>query len=119
MRFVATEAGFQDGVGGASNKHGSGAAHYVLFGIQEDTKHPTNSGIYFEWDDETNGSVDCVRAVSVTLQKAEFTLTKRRTIIVDSGVSAGEWARFLAGIKKVFPLKLVGATTSAGQGRRK
>lgn len=107
MRFTATEAGFEGGVGGASNKQGSGAAHYVLFGIQEDRQHPTNSGIYFEWDDEENGAVDCAGSVSVTPDKAVFTLAKRKAIIVESGVSAQEWARFLMGIEKVFGPQLV------------
>ncbi len=102
VRFRATEAGFADGLGGASNRDGSGEEHYVLFGIQNDDQHPDNSGVYFEWDDQDNGAVDCVRSVSVTREKAVFTLTNGRTILVESGVSAGDWARFVAGIEEVF-----------------
>ncbi len=106
MRFVATEAGFEDGLGGASNTRDSGASHYVLFGIQKDEQQPANSGIYFEWDDQENGMINCVSTVSVTSERAVFTLTTGKKIVVERGVSAPEWARLEAGIAQIFASQL-------------
>lgn len=55
MKFSATEIGFEKGLGGASNAQGKDDYHYVVFASQEDIQHPSNSGIYFEYDDQING----------------------------------------------------------------
>jgi hypothetical protein len=41
LDFTATESGFDNGMGGASNAAGTDEQHYVLFGKDAD-------GIYFE-----------------------------------------------------------------------
>lgn len=107
MEFAATEAGFRDGVGGASNAAGEGPAHYVLFGLQTDTQHPANSGVYFEYDDQINGSVGRVERVSVTPERVEFTLRRGPTIAVTRQVEPGAWSEFLSGIAAVFPAETV------------
>jgi len=58
LDFTATEIGFEDGVGGASNAAGAGDPHYVLFGRDGD-------GVYVEYDDQIHGGVDQVAGVSV------------------------------------------------------
>lgn len=109
MEFTATEAGFENGLGGASNQRGSGEPHYVLFGIQKDTQHAEQSGVYFEWDGEENGAVDAVRSVAITRERVIFTLADGRTIAVASAVSAEDWERFLEGVEKTFGAKVAGA----------
>jgi len=44
LDFVATESGFDNGMGGAFNAAGTGESHYVLFGRD-------GGGVYFEYDD--------------------------------------------------------------------
>ncbi len=39
MKFIATEAGFVEGLGGASNTGGDADYHYIVFGYQEDEGH--------------------------------------------------------------------------------
>lgn len=48
IEFVATESGFEAGVGGASNAAGTADYHYVLFGRQTDAQHPECTGVYFD-----------------------------------------------------------------------
>lgn len=65
MGFVATEAGFAGGVGGASNAEDSADYHYVLFGRQTDSQNPECSGVYFEFDGQIQGGVNRVGAITV------------------------------------------------------
>jgi hypothetical protein len=102
MRFSATEAGFQDGLGGASNNRSKGASHYVLFGLQEDNQHSGNSGVYFEYDDQANGSVNGVEHVIVSNDMVEFLLADGTKIVVVRKMPEQDWASFLHGIDSVF-----------------
>lgn len=102
MRFSATDAGFQDGLGGASTAHSEGASHYVLFGFQEDSQHPGNNGVYFEYDDQTNGSVNGVEHVIVSNDMVEFLLADDTKIVVVRKMPEHDWASFLHGIDSVF-----------------
>jgi hypothetical protein len=43
IEFIATECGFHDGLGGASNAAADEDYHYILFGRQIDSQHPQNS----------------------------------------------------------------------------
>jgi hypothetical protein len=102
MRFSATEAGYQDGLGGASNSRSSTKYHYILFGLQDDKQHPGNSGIYFEYDDQINGSVNCVERILVSDTMATFVLNDSTEIMVQSKVTQTEWQNFLRGVVAVF-----------------
>lgn len=104
MRFTATEAGFKDGLGGASNAKGTEKYHYVLFGTQRDAQHPENSGAYFEYDDQSNGAVNSVKAISIGDKSVVFKLKGGRSIEVNcNNVSAKHWAEFKRAIRTVFP----------------
>jgi len=50
LDFTATESGFDNGMGGASNAAGADDLHYVLFGKDGD-------GVYFEYDDQIHDSI--------------------------------------------------------------
>jgi hypothetical protein len=102
MRFDATEAGYKDGLGGASNSKSRAKYHYILFGQQEDNQHPSNSGIYFEYDDQLNGSVNSVKQVLVSETPAKFVLADTTEILVGNDVTKSEWEDFLQGIDAVF-----------------
>jgi hypothetical protein len=102
MRFSATEAGYKDGLGGASNARSKGKHHYVLFGLQKDETHPSNSGIYFKYDDEINGSVNAVRSIVLSENMAKFLLIDSTEIVVMNNVSGTEWKDFAQGIEVVF-----------------
>jgi hypothetical protein len=78
MRFSATEVGFDNGLGGASNGAGTEEYHYVLFGIQNDEQHQHNSGVYFEFDDQINGGIDQLKRIIVRHRSVEFRLTLER-----------------------------------------
>ncbi len=89
-------------MGGASNSGSSQEYHYVLFGIQEDIQHPCKSGIYFEYDDQINGSLNQVQHIFVSDTMAKFVLNDATKIIVRNTVSVTEWQGFLRGIELVF-----------------
>jgi hypothetical protein len=102
MKFTATEAGFKDGLGGASNSKGKEKYHCVIFGHQEDPQHPEYTGAYFEYDDQSNGAVNCVKEVSISNKLVVFKLKKGESIEVGCNVSAEQWEDFLRGISTVF-----------------
>jgi hypothetical protein len=103
IAFTATDAGFKDGLGGASNAHTNAQNHYVLFGIQEDRQHPWNSGVYFEFDSQSNGCVNSVQAVSIGDKVVRFVLRQGLSITVTCDISDEKWTEFKAGITVVFP----------------
>lgn len=107
MKFVATEAGFKDGVGGASNAKSDEAYHYVLFGAQEDRQHSWNSGIYFEYDGQANGAVNCVKSVSMGDKTVAFKLRGGKSVEIRADVSGREWNEFKNGIREVFPKDII------------
>jgi hypothetical protein len=102
MEFTATESGFKDGLGGASNSAATADYHYVLFGHQTDDQHPEYSGIYFEFDDQINGSVDCVTKITITNGVVEFMFKDGKKIVVRRGMEESPWSEFLRGIYDVF-----------------
>ena len=103
MKFTATEAGFKDGIGGASNSASAEKQHYVLFGVQKDSQHPDNSGVYFEYDDQSKGAVNCVKTVMIGDKSVGFRLKDGKSIEVRCNVSAYEWEALKRGIRIVFP----------------
>jgi hypothetical protein len=107
MKFSATEAGFKDGRGGASNSTSAEKQHYVLFGTQQDVQHPENSGVYFEYDDQSNGAVNSVKAVSIGGKSVAFKLKGGKSIEVNCDVSAEQWAELKRAIRTVFPPELL------------
>ncbi|MBN9692580.1 MAG: hypothetical protein J0M24_20215 [Verrucomicrobia bacterium] len=102
MEFVATECGFEAGVGGASNAAGTADYHYVLFGRQTDAQQPEFSGVYFEFDGQMHGGVDRVGAITVTDDRVSFELRHGHRIVVRSGLSESQWAGFVKGIRDTF-----------------
>jgi hypothetical protein len=102
MEFVATESGFEDGMGGASNAAGTADYHYVLFGRQTDSRHPASGGVYFEFDDQIHGRVDRVGAITVTDDCVNFELRDGQRITVKRGMAESQWSRFLLGIYDAF-----------------
>ena len=100
LDFTATEIGFDNGMGGASNAAGTGEPHYVLFGRDGD-------GVYFEYDDQIHGGVDRVAGVSVRRDNVVFTLTDRTTITVRRQADDPKWPEFLGGLRAVFPPGMV------------
>jgi hypothetical protein len=107
MKFTATEAGFEDGLAGASNSKAEGKQHYVLFGIQRDRQHPENSGVYFEYDDQSNGAVNCVKAISIGDRFVAFKLKGGKSVEVNCNVPAEEWEQLQRGIRAVFPKEMI------------
>ena len=79
--FEATEAGFLDGLGGASNAVESSDYHYVLFGKQVDEQDPSNTGVYFEYDDQVNGSVNTVEKVLIAENEVTFFLDGESIVV--------------------------------------
>lgn len=102
MKFIATEAGFAEGLGGASNTGGDADYHYIVFGYQEDEGHPENSGIYFEYDDQGNSTINGVKHLVLTDQTVQFFLSEGKTITVLKGMEEQQWKEFLNGIQVVF-----------------
>ncbi len=109
MRFTATEAGFKDGLGGASNAKSAEEYHYVLFGTQQDAQRPENSGAYFEYDDQSKGAVGSVEAVSIDARSVVFKLKSGKSIEVICGVGTEQWNEFQRGLRTVFPHQIVSA----------
>jgi len=102
VEFTATEMGFNDGVGGASNSKASAPYHYFLFGKQVDPQHSWNSGIYFEFDGQRNGGVNRVAKVALTSDGAQFTLRSGEMISVRRGEDDASWQKFVEGVHEVF-----------------
>lgn len=100
LDFTATEIGFEDGVGGASNAAGTGEPHYVLFGRD-------GGGVYFEYDDQIHGGVDQVAGVSVHRDQMDFTLVDQTVITVRRQADDPKWSEFLGGLRAVFPPGMV------------
>jgi hypothetical protein len=98
--FAATEAGFDNGLGGASNAQSTGEPHYVLFGKDGD-------GVYFEYDDQIHGGVDQVAQVSVHADHVVFTLRDSGVITVRRQMEDGPWSDFIDGVRRTFPATLV------------
>ena len=96
LDFVATESGFDDGMGGASNAAGTGESHYVLFGKDGD-------GVYFEYDDQIHGAIEQVTHISVLADRVVFTLRDRNTITVRKQMADAKWSEFVAGVRGTFP----------------
>jgi hypothetical protein len=109
FEFTATESGFADGFGGASNSEDEDDYHYVLFGRQTDAQHPENSGAYFEFDDQINGGVNLVRKIAVTNCHVTFILTEFKTIRVIRMMDDIGWQEFLRGITESFEPELIQA----------
>ena len=107
IEFSATEMGFADGLGGASNAAAGADYHYVLFGKQSDEQHPSNSGAYFEFDNQTNGTVNKVWKITVANDEVIFFLEDANTIVVRSKTSKENWAGFLHGIRETFDAAMV------------
>lgn len=122
VEFTATEAGFKDGMGGASNAADTPDYHYVLFGRQTDDQHPEFGDVYFEFDDQLNGAVNSVTRVVVAEDRVEFELQQPPKILIQRGTSQTQWRKFVRGIREVFGDDLVHQrqTTrkrAAGKGR--
>lgn len=101
MEFIATESGFEDGMGGASNLAEGADYHYILFGRQTDDQYREYSGIYFEFDDQINGSVNCITKIVIGDGMVEF-VKSEMTIVVRNGLDESQWSEFLRGIYDVF-----------------
>lgn len=107
MIFTATESGFQDRMGGASNAASAAEYHYILFGRQTDEQHPEWSGVYFEFDDQSFGAVDCVTRVTMADEFVRFELRDGQEIVVKRGMEESHWSKFLRGIHDVFGDEIV------------
>jgi hypothetical protein len=119
VKFNATEAGFKNGMGGASNVMSTEEQHYVLFGAQNDSQHPENSGIYFEYDDQGNSAVNSVHAVSIGDKSVLFKLKGGKSIEVNCNLSGEQWEELLCGVRTVFPEKVIVASSNEAQSGRK
>lgn len=102
MEFTATESGFKDGLGGASNSAATADYHYVLFGRQTDDQHPEYSGIYFQFDSQVNGAVNCVTKIGIGNGIVEFVFKDGKKIVVKRSLEESQWSEFLRGIYDVF-----------------
>jgi hypothetical protein len=96
LDFKATEVGFENGMGGASNADG----HYVLFGKDA-------HGVYFEYDDQIHGRVNQVAGICVHADRVVFTLVDQNTITVRRQADDPKWLEFLGGLRGVFPPAMV------------
>lgn len=110
MEFTATESGFKDGMGGASNAADTPNYHYVLFGRQTDDQHPEFSGIYFEFDDQLHSSVNSVNRVIVGQDSVVFELKHHPKIVIRRGTRSPQWRKFVRGIREVFGDEMVHQT---------
>lgn len=102
IEFTATEMGFEDGLGGASNSKSSAQYHYILFGKQVDPQHSWNSGLYFEFDSQRNGGVNRVTKVVLSQHEARFLLGNQETILVKRPNDENSWQKFVEGVNEVF-----------------
>lgn len=101
LDFTATESGFDNGLGGASNTAGSDEQHYVLFGKD-------GEGVYFEYDDQIHGDIDQVVQISVGPDRVVFTLRDATTITVRRQMDDRPWNEFVAGVRHTCPCVNVG-----------
>lgn len=118
MKFVATEAGFKNGLGGASNSTSAEKQHYVLFGVQKDTQHPENSGVYFEYDDQSKGAVNSVRGVSIGNKSVVFKLKGGKSVEVNCNVGTDQWEQLQRGIRAVFPSDVISSNGTLSRSSR-
>lgn len=102
IEFTATEMGFTDGLGGASNSKSAAPYHYILFGKQVDPQHSWNSGIYFEFDSQRNGGVNHVVKVVLAKGEAHFSLRDGQTILVCRSEDDDSWQKFVKCVHEVF-----------------
>ncbi|HVV71051.1 MAG TPA: hypothetical protein VHI52_06050 [Verrucomicrobiae bacterium] len=102
IEFTATEVGFKDGLGGASNSKSSTPYHYILFGKQVDPQHSGNSGLYFEFDSQGSGGVNRVTKIVLAQSEARFCLRDRETILVRRSEDDGGWQKFVEGVHEIF-----------------
>lgn len=107
MKFEATQLGFDNGMGGASNADYDGDLHYVLFGIEQDDELPEQSGVYFEYDDQINGGINKVQEVIIGNLSAEFLLKDGNSIAVDCRKCESQWDEFIVEIRKTFPEEMI------------
>ena len=107
MKFKATEIGFSDGLGGASNSQSSDEYHYFLFGAGEDEQHPEYSGIYFEYDDQINGGVNLVKDIILETFIVTFSLIDGNIIVADCSGCINKWDEFLVGIQSTFSQNII------------
>ncbi|MCA9233445.1 MAG: hypothetical protein KDA57_22585, partial [Planctomycetales bacterium] len=89
MHFEATEVGFDGAIGGASNSDFEAGYHYVLFGID-----PDSGDVYFEYDDQANGSVGEVEQVVVKKQFVKFVLKAGAMVTVGFQQCQSGWPEF-------------------------
>ena len=115
VKFIATEAGFKNGLGGVSNSMSTEEQHYVLFGAQNDSQHPENCGIYFEYDDQSNGAVNSVRAISIGDKSILFKLKGGKSIEVSCNMSGEQWKELQCGIRAVFPENVIVSNSKWGR----
>jgi len=93
--FTATECGLTDGLGGASNSQCDEQQHYVLFGRDGD-------GVYFEFDDQSNGSVGQVRAIHIPPDAVTFDLESEESVTVKRGKDDTDWSKFVEAVRHIF-----------------
>jgi len=96
---------------GASNSKSAEKYHYVLFGVQEDRQHPENSGIYFEYDDQSNGGVNSIKTVVLGNKAVVFKLKGGKSIEINCDVNTEEWNEFRQGIHTIFPKNTISSNT--------
>jgi hypothetical protein len=107
IEFVATESGFDRGFGGVGNSNSNAPYHYILFGLQYDNQTPDQNGIYFEFDDQINGTVNQVTIIKVGNRKVNFDLKHGGKISVTQGISDEDWKAFATEINRVFPEAII------------
>ena len=107
MEFTATESGFENGIGGASNAADGAGYHYVLFGRQTDEQHSECNRVYFEFDDQSHGAVDCITRIATADDLVTFELRDGQRIVVRCGMAESEWSEFLRGIHDAFGDEIV------------
>jgi len=107
MKFKATEIGFENGMGGASNSSCEDEYHYILFSIQNDDDNSENHGVYFEYDDQINGEIDQVQKIIIGLKYLEFSLGEDESIIIDCCGFTKQWDDLVSGIYSIFPNNLI------------
>lgn len=109
FEFSATELGFTDGLGGASNSAAEGEYHYILFGRQMDSQDPETLATYFEFDDQINGGINLVERITIAENEVTFSLTNSETIRVIRQTDDSSWQQFLRGIAESFaPERILG-----------
>ncbi|MDR2187627.1 MAG: hypothetical protein LBE62_06165 [Azonexus sp.] len=109
FKFDATETGFSDGLGGASNSAGADDYHYIVFGRQIDSQHPENSGAYFEFDDQANGGINIVKKIVIIDDNVVFMLIDSSIIQVFCKTDRNSWQDFLCGIDESFDSEIIHA----------